>query len=83
VRISEGPESTWWRCGAALLNDVGRFVGGLMIIAGEPYAPEIEPQTGVSVEENNPRVIYEADVFYKDGSQIAAEGRAQVRQIRS
>ena len=27
-------------------------------------------------------MIYEADTFYKDGTQIAAAGRAQVREIR-
>ena len=29
------------------------------------------------------RVIYEADNFFKDGSQITSEGRAQVRQLRA
>jgi hypothetical protein len=41
-------------------------------IAGQVYTPR-----------PGARVLYEADNFFKDGSQIEAEGRAQVRQLRA
>ncbi len=40
-----------------------------------PGGPTVTPQKGG-------RVLYEADNFFKDGSQIVSEGREQVRQFR-
>jgi hypothetical protein len=40
-----------------------------------PDGPRVKPQEGG-------RVLYEADNFFKDGSQITSEGREQVRQFR-
>src|SRR5207244_4105122 len=40
-----------------------------------PHGPTVTPQKGA-------HVLYEADNFYKDGSQIVSEGREQVRQFR-
>ncbi|MEO6775811.1 MAG: hypothetical protein ABI467_22815 [Kofleriaceae bacterium] len=50
-------------------------VGGTDQPLAIPHGPTVTPQKGG-------RVLYEADNFYKDGSQIVSEGREQVRQFR-
>jgi hypothetical protein len=57
--------------GAQRPDAVGKIDQAIKI----PNGPTVAPQKGA-------RVLYEADNFFKDGSQIMSEGREQVRQFR-